>query len=228
MRWAGVIAILLILLLLSAGCGQRVPKGSSGNSSSSSWGAPKPRAYNGSGGTAVTGTPLVGTPTPVSTGGVVPATTIPVATVTITPGITYRREPGFVNLTANYTIVYEADHTFTWNATALTYELQNAPLIIDFTLTVPNVTRKTYDTDPVSGGDLIVNVEYPDPQAYFEMIVRNPDTKRVFAQGGFGRQYDVSYHKQLKVLYPGIYHIQMNGNKVTAHVKFTVPKQEET
>jgi hypothetical protein len=230
MRWAGAIAILLILLILSAGCGQRVPKGSSANTTPGIWGGQRPREYNGSSGPGVTmtGTPLIATPTTAPPGAVVPATTIPVTTVTITPSITYRKEPGLINLTANYTIVYEQDHIFTWNATALTYEIKNPPLIIDVTLTVPNVTRTSIDTDPVSGADITVTSTYPDPQAYFEMIVRDPVTKRVFAQGGFGRQYDVSYHKQLKVLYPGTYHIQMNGNKVTAHVKFTVPRVEET
>jgi hypothetical protein len=229
MRWAGAIAILFILLILAAGCGQRVPKGSSANTTPGIWGGQKPKEYTGGGGpgVTVTGTPVAIT-TPVTPGAVVPATTIPVTTVTITPGITYRREPGLVNLTANYTVVYEQDHIFTWNATALTYEIQNPPLIIDFTLTVPNVTRTSIDTDPVSGADITVTSTYPDPQAYFEMIVRDPVTKRVFAQGGFARQYDVSYHKQLKVLYPGTYHIQMQGNKVTAHVKFTVPRVEET
>ena len=229
MRWAGVLSILLILLTLSAGCGQRLPRGQATTNNTTVWGKPTPRAYTGSGGSDVPTTETIpGTTVPPTPGSVVPATIIPVTTVTVTPGITYRREPPLVNLTANYTVVYEEDHIFTWNATALTYEIINPPLIIDVTLTVPNITRQTFDTDPVSGNDITVTVTYPDPQAYFEIIVRDPETKRVFAQGGFARQYDVSYRKQLKVLYPGNYHIQMQGNKVTAHVKFTVPKTEGT
>jgi hypothetical protein len=157
---------------------------------------------------------------------VVAATIIPLTTITETPVATYRAPPPYVNITANYTVIYGQSLIFTWNATAVTYELVNPPLIIDYTLTVPNITRTTQAKDPVTGGDITVTSTYPDPQARFEIIVRDPVTMKTFAQDGYGGLYDVAYSKQLRVLYPGKYHIQMSGNKVTARVKFTVPKDQ--
>ena len=227
MRRAGVIAFLLILMILLAGCGQRMPGKNSSSNTTPLWGGKTVRQVNGSTGTdvTVTGTPPVVYPTSSATSGpVAVATIIPDATVTVTPGGTYRNPPPPINITANYTVIYDQSLIFTWNATAVTYELVNPPLIIDYTLTVPNITRTRQATDPVSGGDITVTSTYPDPQARFEIIVRDPVTMKIFAQDGYGGQYDVAYSKQLRVLYPGKYHIQMSGNKVTAHVKFTVLK----
>jgi len=225
MRWAGAFAILLICLILLAGCGQRVPKNTGNTTTTPIWGQ-RARAYNASdpGGTAVTGTPTVGPTTSVTSGPVASATIIPVTTASVTPVGTYRPPPPPENISANYTVIYDQSLIFSWNSSALTYTLTDPPLIIDYTLTVPNITRTRQATDPVSGGDITVTSTYPDPQAYFEITVRDPVTLKVFGQTGYGRQYDVAYSKQLKILYPGTYHIQMDGNKVTAHVKFTVPK----
>jgi hypothetical protein len=227
MRWTGVVALLLILMMLFAGCGQRVPGKSSDGNTTPLWGGKTPREYNASAGpdTTVTGTPVA--PTVTSTSGpVAAATIIPDTTITATPVGTYRNPPAPANVTANYTVIYDQSLIFTWNATAVTYELINPPLLIDYTLTVPNITRTRQATDPVSGGDITVTSTYPDPLARFEITVRDPVTMRIFAQDGYGGQYDVAYSKQLRVLYPGKYHIQMSGNRVTAHVKFTVPKDQ--
>jgi hypothetical protein len=217
MRWTGVVALLLILMMLFAGCGQRVPGKDSGNTTPL-WGGKSTREYNASAGpdTTVTST----------SGPVAAATIIPLTTITATPVGTYRNPPAPANVTANYTVIYDQSLIFTWNATAVTYELINPPLLIDYTLTVPNITRTRQATDPVSGGDITVTSTYPDPLARFEITVRDPVTMRIFAQDGYGGQYDVAYSKQLRVLYPGKYHIQMSGNRVTAHVKFTVPKDQ--
>jgi hypothetical protein len=226
MRWTGVIAFFFILMILLAGCGQRVPGKGTNTTTTPLWGGKTVREYNGSAdpGATVTGTPVGGPTATITSGPVAVATIIPVTTMAITPAGTYRNPPPPINITANYTVIYDESLIFVWNATAVTYELINPPLIIDYTLTVPTIKRKTVAKDPVSGGDLIVDVEYPDPNARFEITVRDPVTMRIFAQDGYGGQYDVSPSKQLQVRYPGNYHIQMEGNRLTAHVKFTVPK----
>ena len=187
-----------------------------------SLGRPGGKTSSGTG-TSPTSAPAAGptsTPTP---GAVVAAPVIPLTTTTVTPAATYRLPPPVVNSTANYTVIYDQSLPFTWNSSAVTYELTNPPLLIDYTLTVPNITRVKYGVDPVSGADTTVTATYPDPDARFEITVLDPVTKRIFAQNGFGGQYDVSYSKELRVLYPGKYQIQMSGNKVTAEIKFTVP-----
>jgi hypothetical protein len=224
MRSAGAIAILLILMVIFAGCGQRVPK--SNTTTTPLWGGKRPVAFNGSSSgpdATETGTP-VGPAGTTTQGPVAVATVIPLTTTTITPAGTYHNPPAPVNLTGNFTVIYDQTLLFTWNATAVTYNLANPPLLIDYTLTVPTVTRVRQGTDPVSGADISVTASYPDPNARFEVIVRDVDTLKIVARDGYGGQYDVSNSKQVRVLSPGNYHIQMSGNRLTARVKFTVPK----
>jgi len=111
---------------------------------------------------------------------------------------------------------------FIYNRTAFTYDLENPPLLIDYTLTVPNITKTRVVTDPVSGDDETVTITYPDPAAAFEVTVRDLKTKRVLLQNGYGGNYDVAYSKQLWVRYPGNYYIELFGTRLTADIKFWV------
>lgn len=222
MRRAGAVALLLILLIILAGCGQRIP-GKSNTSTTPLWGGQAGKTSTGQT-TTVTGTPVAKPTVTATPGPVVAATVIPLTTTTVTPITTYRSPPPSVNTTANYTVIYDRSLPFTWNATAVTYELTNPPLIIDYTLTVVNITRTKEGIDPISGADITVTSTYPDPSARFEITVLDPDTLKIFAQDGYGGQYDISYSKELHVLRPGKYQIQMSGNRVTARVRFTVPK----
>ena len=109
---------------------------------------------------------------------------------------------------------------FSYNRTAFNFDLKNPPLLIEYTLTVPNLTKTRVITDPVSGSDSTVTVTYPDPVAWFEVSAMDLKSKHVLAKDGYGRQYDVSYSKQVWVRYPGSYYIEFAGNRLTADVKF--------
>ena len=210
MRRAGVIAILLIVLVLFAGCGQRVPTRNS--TSKNPWGNATPTPNQGS---------AVATP-------VVPTTTSPFQQVTVyptgkvTPVPTNRNPPPIANATANLTLLDEKNMVFIYNRTAFTYNLETPPLLIDYTLTVPNITKTRVVTDPVSGDDETVTITYPDPAASFEVTVRDVNTKRVLVQNGYGGNYDVAFSKQIWVRYPGNYYIEFFGTRLTADIKFWV------
>jgi len=210
MRRAGGIAILLIVLVLLAGCGQRVPTRNS--TSKNPWGNATPTPNQGSA---------------VQTA-IVPTTTSPFQQVTLyptgktTPVPTNRNPPPVANATANLTLLDEKNMVFIYNRTAFTYDLENPPLLIDYTLTVPNITKTRVVTDPVSGDDETVTITYPDPAAAFEVTVRDLKTKRVLLQNGYGGNYDVAYSKQLWVRYPGNYYIELFGTRLTADIKFWV------
>jgi hypothetical protein len=213
MRWAGPITILLILLILSAGCGQRVP--TRNTTPKNPWGNTTPR---GTGGSTVQ-TPVV----PTTTSPFVQVTVIPQTTMTGTPPrIT---PPQVANSTATLTLIDEKTMVFSYNKTAFNFELQNPPLLIEYTLTVPNITKTRVETDPVSGGDRTVSVTYPDPVAWFQVSVMDMGTKRVIVRDGYGGQYDVSYSKKVWVRYPGNYYIEFSGQRLSAYVKFWTPKQ---
>ena len=213
MRPAGVIAILLILLVLFAGCGQRVP--SMNTTGKNPWGNTTTPPQRG-------GPGLQYTVVPTTTSPFLPATLLPGPTPVATPNQEYRNPPPVANASANLTLIDEKTMVFTYNTTAYTYSLTNPPLLIDYTLTVPNITRTKVVTDPVTGGDDVVSVSYPDPVAGFTVTVRDLKTRNVLAQDGYGGQYDISYRKQVWVRYPGDYYIEFWGNRVTADVKFEI------
>jgi hypothetical protein len=215
MRWTGVIAILLMLLIILAGCGQRVPTRNA--TSKNPWGntTPTPGGSGGSGQTPVVPT----TPSPF-----IQATLIPMGTNTPSPFPTYRNPPPVANITANLTVIDEKTLPFVYNRTAFTYTLEDPPLLIDYTLTVPNITRTRSIKDPVSGSDTTVSITYPDPIAVFEVTVTDLETRKVIARDGYGGQYDVGYSKQVWVRYPGSYYIEFSGNRLSADVKFLVPR----
>jgi hypothetical protein len=214
MRPVVILAILLVIMLLLAGCGQRVPPRNS--STKSPWNQTTPKASGGSGSKV--------TPTPTSTSPFVPVTITPAETATASQGSPYRGEPAPANVTANLTIIDTKKLIFIFNESAYSYTLKNPPLLIDYTLTVPNITKTRVVTDPVSGGDRTVTITYPDPAAYFEARVRDVETNRVIVRDGYGGQYDVKYSKKLWVRYPGTYVIEFSGNRCTAEVDFLVPK----
>jgi hypothetical protein len=216
MRPVGIIAILLILLVLFAGCGQRVP--SRNTTPKNPWGNATLTPQTPGGYTVQTSV------IPTTTSPIMQATLVPTQTITTLPVPTYRTPPPVTNITANLTVLDEKTMVFSYNRTAYTYTLENPPLLIDYTLTVPNITKTRVETDPVSGGDRTVSITYPDPVAWFKVTVTDTATKSVLVQTGYGGQYDVSYSKQVWVRYPGDYYIEFSGNRVTANVKFLAPR----
>jgi len=218
MRRVSIIIIILILMVIFAGCGQRVP--TRNTTSKNPWGntTTPPR---GTGGSTIQ-TPVV----PTTTSPIMQVTLIPTGTKTTSPIPTYRTPPPFANITGNLTVIDEKTLIFVYNRTAYTYTLENPPLLIDYTLTVPNITKTRVVTDPVSGGDRTVTITYPDPIAAFEVTVQDLETKKIIARDGYGGQYDVAYSKQVWVRYPGSYYIEFWGNRVTAKVKFRVPQKK--
>jgi hypothetical protein len=221
MRPAGIIAILLILLVLTAGCGQRIP--TRNTTTKNPW-SPTPTSR----GTGSQGTTPVG---PTTTSPLIQATLIPENTVTETPAPTYRSPPPVSNLTANLTLIDEKDLVFSYNKTAYTIDLQNPPLLIQYTLTVANITRTGVEKDPTKvptaddpNPTRTVTMTYPDPAAWFQVSVMDLKTKRVIAKDGYGGQYDVFVSKDVWVRYPGKYYIELSGQRLSADVKFWVPK----
>jgi hypothetical protein len=211
-----IIAIVLVLMVLLAGCGQRVP--TRNTTSKNPWGNTTPKKTAGPAPKTIV--------VPTTTSPFVEVTLIPERTVTVTPDITYRSPPPVANATANLTLLDKKTLVLSWNRTAYNYELEDPPLLIKYTLTVPNITKTRVITDPVSGGDRTVSITYPNPAAIFEVTVRDLETNQVLARDGYGGQYDVSYSKQVWVRHPGTYYIEFFGRLVTAKVEFWGQKAE--
>ncbi|MGE5831855.1 MAG: hypothetical protein ACM3X8_02960 [Methanomicrobiales archaeon] len=224
MRLAGVIAILLIILILTAGCGQRVP--TRNTTTKNPWGNATVTPKGGGGSSS--GTTVV----PTTTSPLIQATLMATPTTTPISGTSYRGPPPEDNATANLTLFDEQKMGPSYIGTAYNLNLTNTPLLIDLTMTVPNITRTVAEKDPTvvpSENDpnptRTATKTYPDPTAWFEVTVMDLKTKHIIARGGYGRTYDVSTHKQVWVRYPGSYHIEFTGARLTADVHFWMPNQ---
>jgi hypothetical protein len=214
MRPVAIAVLLLILLVILAGCGQRVP--TRNTTTKNPWANVTATPKEGS---ASQTTPVPTTPSPI-----VQVTLIPTETVTSSIPATPVTTLPPVKLAGNLTLIDTKTLSFIYNATAFEYTLENPPLVIDYTLTVPNITKKRVIADPVSGADKTVIITYPDPLARFEVTVMDTKTERIIARNGYGGQYDVSYTKRTWVRYPGTYYIEFSGNKVTAKIEFLIPE----
>ena len=218
MRPAVLIATILVLMVLLAGCGNRVPTRNA--TGKNTWGNTTPQTPSAGSGAQITILPTTKSPFVE-----VPVTPTP----SQTPSSAIVPSPPPANLTANLTVIDEKKLVFVWNRTAYNYNLEAPPLLIDYTLTVPNITKTRVERDPTSSdpnADRTVTITYPDPIAYFEVTVKDLGTGRVIARNGYGGQYDVSFSKKVWVRYPGSYYIEFSGNRLTADVKFLIPKEE--
>ncbi|MDD1656270.1 MAG: hypothetical protein LUO87_02715 [Methanomicrobiales archaeon] len=199
--------ILLVLLLLSAGCGQRPTSGSN----TSTGFQPFWDATTVAGGTPVPTTPDLGTVVEVT-----------FETVTITP------EPPATIDQVTYVEVYHKEYAFKGNTTGLEYSLNHPPLLIDVTVKPVNITRTTSVRDvtcqPTEYNLCLksVKVTYPDPNAWFTIKVKPQGSTQVVAEDGFARDYDVGFEKRLTVRSPGNYFIELSGNQVSVDVQMRV------
>ncbi|MDD1638944.1 MAG: hypothetical protein LUO99_01465 [Methanomicrobiales archaeon] len=195
--------ILLVLLLLSSGCGERPSKGDGGGGFQPFWeSTPAPT-------TQVSPTPDVGS-----------VVEITYEMVTITP------QPTPTEII--YVEVLNKEYLFKANTTALEYQAEHAPLLIDVTLKPNIVSRGTVERDPTcTPTEFItclrpVTATYPDPTAWFSLKVINTGTGQIVAQDGYGREYDVSEQMHITAKSPGMYRIEMTGNRLSAVVRLRV------
>ncbi|MBS1194452.1 MAG: uncharacterized protein H6R29_384 [Methanomicrobia archaeon] len=195
--------ILLVLLLLSSGCGERPSKGDGGGGFQPFWeSTPAPT-------TQVSPTPDVGS-----------VVEITYEMVTITP------QPTPTEII--YVEVLNKEYLFKANTTALEYQAEHAPLLIDVTLKPNIVSRGTVERDPTCTPTEFntclraVTATYPDPTAWFSLKVINTGTGQIVAQDGYGREYDVSEQMHITAKSPGMYRIEMTGNRLSAVVRLRV------
>lgn len=203
--------ICLFFLLITASACVAPPKpsvtsqGSSGSSAGSS-GLPAPTDAT---------TPLyVSIETPY--GATAPPTAAPVAT-TAAP--------------EEWVEIFRSTRSYGYNTTAVSFDLKNPPMVINFSVIPVNVTGTKVTTDKFgTKGDITVSYDYYSPYAWFELTVRNKNSGKILLQDGFGNSYGKQYSAQLnrtvKVLNRENLLIEMNGNQVTATVDMHVKKNE--
>jgi len=131
----------------------------------------------------------------------------------------------------DYVVIYSiTNQPFAYNKSAVSFDLKNPPMLIDFDVLAGNITgERTYTgrsgTD--SGKDLLVKTDYLDPGAWFEITVREKSSGIIVLQDGFGqaRQYGSEHPRHLKIMSPGNYLIEFGGNKLTANLNLSVKRE---
>ncbi|MDD1653557.1 MAG: hypothetical protein LUQ64_03320 [Methanomicrobiales archaeon] len=197
--------VLLVLLLLSAGCGQRPTTGTDGGM--------KPFWEST---TAAGGTPE--------------STTAPAGVVVEIPQEVVRTTtpPTPTSTEVTYVEVYNKEYLFRGNTSVLEYALTSPPLLIDVSMKTINLTGTAVERDPTctpTDTNLClrtVTKYYPDPNAWFTITVVNKDTNQVAGKTGYGREYDVAMDKRLTIKAPGNYRIEMSGNRLSAVIRMRI------
>jgi hypothetical protein len=147
-----------------------------------------------------------------------------------TPTIAYRTIPPIVTPVAeDYVKIYSIKkQPFAHNKSAVSFDLKNPPMLIDFQLYNTDIKRNISGKSRVLKNEWTFNnTVYSDPNAYFEVTVREKSTDKIVLQDGFGqsKQYGTQNPRQLKVYSAGNYLIEFSGNKLTADINMSVKRE---
>ncbi|MDP3396846.1 MAG: hypothetical protein Q8S57_09325 [Methanoregula sp.] len=146
-----------------------------------------------------------------------------------TPTVAYLTIPATVSpIKEDYVVIYSIkNQQLAYSRSAVSFDLKNPPMLIDFSLSVTNVTRTIEGKSRTLTNEWItITTNNYDPMAYFEVIVREKSTGNIVLQDGFGqsRQYGTENPRTLKLYKAGNYLIEFNGNKVAADVNLSVKR----
>jgi hypothetical protein len=131
--------------------------------------------------------------------------------------------------------IYRTTQVFSYNKTAISFDMKNPPMLIHFRVLPVNVTRNAtiiqhWDAGVGQMTTENIKYEYFSPYSWFEVTVRNKDTGRILVQNGFGNaagnQYSQETNRTIKVLNTGNLLIELAGNQVTATVDINVDKKD--
>ncbi|MDO8872069.1 MAG: hypothetical protein Q7V05_04965 [Methanoregula sp.] len=153
----------------------------------------------------------------------------PYVTPSPTSAVTYRTIPTVSPVKEDYVVIYSIkDQPFFYSKSAVSFNLKNPPMLIDFTVSGATVTRNIEgDSRVLTNVWTSSKTEYYNPNAYFEVTVREKSTGKIVLQDGFGqsKQYGTENPRHLKVFGAGDYLIEFDGNGVTANVNLSVKRE---
>ncbi|MDD1701493.1 MAG: hypothetical protein LUQ31_00750 [Methanoregula sp.] len=119
-------------------------------------------------------------------------------------------------------LIYLNTQFYSYNTTAVTFDLKNPPMYINYTVKPANITvHKVVASRTGSKSDDVETLTYSDyaPYSWFEITVRNKTSGEILLQNGFGRQlgYGIYTNATLKpILNAEDLQVEMHGNNITA------------
>lgn len=150
-------------------------------------------------------------------GQLVPVTPYPIETHPTDPPMI---DPDESPPETTYRVIFDQTLAFNYNATAFSYYLAEPPLIIEYTVEPKMFTDlKAYTSRFGKKEDEVVTTQYPSPDAWFELVVRDKITGNIVLKDGYGEGYTEDTDQKVKVLEDGDYQIDFHGNDVTVHIR---------
>jgi hypothetical protein len=123
-------------------------------------------------------------------------------------------------------MVYSVNQPFQYNSTAVSLNLTNPPLIINFSVTPEIVSRDVWYVNKTgSKAEVTTTITGPSPNAWFEVTVADKTSGNTVLRDGYARIYGIETQRQLKVFKTGLYRIEFSGNDVTVLINMSVKQQ---
>ncbi|HOB07515.1 MAG TPA: hypothetical protein PKH62_05565 [Methanoculleus sp.] len=198
-------AVLLVIILASAGCAELPPGGSTGQSGGI---PPTEEQSSGQG---------------YNPGYLTPATPYPTAAPDVLAAPTLNRFSDTVPTTDPYVTIYQKKTKFAQTIEAYSFNLTRPPLIIEFDVEPKMITREKHTTSSYGDKDeIVVTQRYPSEDAWFRVIVRDSATGKILAEDGFGKGFSADTHKRIFIGKYGDYLLEFSGNEVTVDIQVRV------
>ena len=198
-------AVLLVIILASAGCAELPPGVSTGQSGEI---PPTEEQSSGQG---------------YNPGYLTPATPYPTATPDVLAAPTLNRFSDTVPTTDPYVTIYQKKTKFEQTIEAYSFNLTRPPLIIEFDVEPKMITREKHTTSSYGDKDeIVVTQRYPSEDAWFRVIVRDSATGKILAEDGFGKGFSADTHKRIFIGKYGDYLFEFSGNEVTVDIQVRV------
>jgi hypothetical protein len=108
--------------------------------------------------------------------------------------------------------------TNTDNTTAIAFNLQNPPMMINYTVKPSNVTiHKVYDSKVTGEGEKVLTIDTYSPISTFVVKVLSKSTGEIYLQDGFGTQKYTTYlNRTLRVMKQDNMQIEFRAINMTA------------
>jgi hypothetical protein len=194
------VAVVLVLILASAGCAELPPGG----------------GFEWSGGASPPAeTPAGDDPDP---GYLAPVTPYPTATSDMARP-TFSRPPETTPTPDTYVTIYNQTIQYPQATKAFSFDLTTPPLIIEFGVEPKMITRTKHAKSDYGKREYKdYKQTFPSENAWFVVTVRDRESGMIVAEEGFGKLYSTDTQKKVFVGRSGNYQIQLAGNDARVHV----------
>jgi hypothetical protein len=111
-----------------------------------------------------------------------------------------------------YTEIYNESHRFNYDTIAMSFDLNTAPMIIEYSVSPDMVERKKEGTSQYGEKEeYSVTTTVPNEMAQYSVKVFNKNTGDLILDEGYGRIYGYQEEQTLTIRAPGYYHIELTG-----------------